>query len=788
MQANKSLRSPFSMKRLHVRLTVLMLAVAIPLVAVIVILITTRAATQMEQDAEKQLQLANRVLAVNSSTWLSLNVQALKELVSLPDIKSMDPARQKPLLEAMHHAYPDMYLVSTTDLKGINISRSDSEQPKDYSGRLWFQQAKADKTYFQSLIGATSNLPALVVSMPIRNNDNQIVGIGMFASELTSITSEIKAGAIGSTGYAYVVDTDNRVIAHPNTDFTAQLKDFSAEPPVKALRGGTRGAYSFTDGSGVRWRANVEMLDNGWGVIVQQQESEVISALVGFERLAIGVLFIGMVVLLVLSILLIQRTLRPISVLTNTAMAITGGDLDRVAPVVNDDEIGTLAQAFNKMTSQLRELINNLEARVSARTKDLEIAADVSKRLTTELDANKLMQQVATLTAKNFNYYASFVFIFDEENKQLLRAAGSNAAGQALDATGIEAIPLNADPSVIALAARRHQPIRVQDISKTPAFLPVKSLPETRSELAIPMMSGDRLLGVFDLQSNKTDGFNADEQRILNALAEQVTIALRNAQLFEEVQAARKAAEEANKVKSQFLANMSHELRTPLNAILNFTGFVADGVMGPVNEEQISALTKAIDSGQHLLSLINDILDLTKIEVGMMDLFIQDVDMNGTMQSILSTAKGLLKGKPVELVTDIANDLPHISGDRRRIRQVLLNLVSNAAKFTQEGSITISAKHEADEIHIAVRDTGIGIAEEDHHLVFESFQQAKHELPETTGTGLGMPITKFFVEAHGGRMWFESTKGVGSTFYIVLPTKTAEKAQPVEKSSTGINA
>ena len=236
-----------------------------------------------------------------------------------------------------------------------------------------------------------------------------------------------------------------------------------------------------------------------------------------------------------------------------------------------------------------------------------------------------------------------------------------------------------------------------------------------------------------------------------------------------ELNVARKAAEDADQIKTEFLAHMSHELRTPLNAILNFTAFVSDGLMGDVNDEQIDTLQKVIDSGNHLLSLINDVLDISKIEAGMMNLFIEDVDINSVLRGTFSTTKGLVKNKPLELIDEIGDDLPHIAGDKRRIRQVFLNLVSNAVKFTPEGSITIEAGKKNGEIHIAVRDTGIGIAPEDQDEVFVAFKQAQHDLETLAGTGLGLPICKHFVEAHGGRLWFESELGVGSTFYVELP-------------------
>ncbi len=247
-----------------------------------------------------------------------------------------------------------------------------------------------------------------------------------------------------------------------------------------------------------------------------------------------------------------------------------------------------------------------------------------------------------------------------------------------------------------------------------------------------------------------------------------------------ELDIARKQAEDANTIKSKFLANMSHELRTPLNAILNFTAFVADGVMGDVNEEQEDALRQSISSGKHLLSLINDILDVTKIEAGLMDLFIQPVDLNEIINGVVGIGKGLSKDKPIDLITDIQEKLPVTYGDKRRMRQVFLNIVSNAFKFTPKGSITINAHATDTHLHVHVKDTGIGISPEHQALVFESFKQAQNDTLDTVGTGLGMPISKYFVESHRGRMWFETVVGEGTTFFVELPILTEAQANALD--------
>jgi signal transduction histidine kinase len=240
-----------------------------------------------------------------------------------------------------------------------------------------------------------------------------------------------------------------------------------------------------------------------------------------------------------------------------------------------------------------------------------------------------------------------------------------------------------------------------------------------------------------------------------------------------EVDQARAQAERSDQVKSAFLASMSHELRTPLNAIINFTKFVVKGELGPVNTEQQETLSEVVDSAKHLLNLINDVLDMSKIESGSLNLFVtDDIDLRSIINQVVTTGKSLLDEKPVEIQTQVAADLPSIRGDRQRLVQIMLNIMSNACKFTETGSITISARQASHSVIIAVSDTGPGIAPEDQDAVFQAFKQTTSGLRQGGGTGLGMPISKSLVEAHGGQLDLKSSAGAGATFTITLPIKS----------------
>jgi signal transduction histidine kinase len=433
---------------------------------------------------------------------------------------------------------------------------------------------------------------------------------------------------------------------------------------------------------------------------------------------------------------------------------------------------GVRARELEEINVRLRASEENLEQRVQERTRDLQVASDVSLQITTVLDREQLLADVAERTATAFGLYHVSIFLYDEAEDVIRLQQGVGKVGEQMVAEGkqfrISGVGL------VPQSARLSQPTLSNNVLENKDHLPNPLLPDTRSELAIPMVYRGRLIGVLDLQSERVNRFGEEDIRILRTLADQIAIAVRNSQLFAEAQSALEQAEEANSVKSTFLANMSHELRTPLNAIINFTKYVAKGSMGPVNQEQQETLHEVIHSARHLLNLINDVLDMSKIEAGALSLFIEkDIDVPSLVKSVAATGKTLLEDKSVEFQTKLDDNLPLIDGDRGRIYQVLLNIVSNACKFTEQGFVRLRAYQQEREVIFAVQDSGAGIAEEDQPLVFEAFKQTESGLRQGGGTGLGMPISKNLVEAHGGRIWLESTAGTGTTFYVALPAKSA---------------
>ncbi|MGF1506720.1 MAG: sensor histidine kinase, partial [Anaerolineae bacterium] len=253
------------------------------------------------------------------------------------------------------------------------------------------------------------------------------------------------------------------------------------------------------------------------------------------------------------------------------------------------------------------------------------------------------------------------------------------------------------------------------------------------------------------------------------------TLEDRIAKRTEDLRIAKERAEESDRMKSQFLASMSHELRTPLNSILTFNELIAMEAMGPVTDEQVDFLHKSIDSGRHLLALINDVLDITKLQSGMMQMHVEDgVDLRPEIDTAVDIGRTLLQDKPeIELTVHIATDLPTVRGDRRRIKQIMLNLVSNACKFTETGSVTVAAENRAGSFYFSVTDTGPGIPPDQHEIIFDPFVQTETGVKHAGGTGRGLLISKRLVEAHNGQLHLTSDTGKGATFTFSLPGEKA---------------
>jgi PAS domain S-box-containing protein len=412
----------------------------------------------------------------------------------------------------------------------------------------------------------------------------------------------------------------------------------------------------------------------------------------------------------------------------------------------------------------------------------LATSAEIGRLVTSTLDLNTLFGRTVELIRERFGFYHAAIFIVEETGfTAQLRAATGSAGQEMLNRS--HSLPVGSR-SIVGTVTSTGEPLIVNDTEKELTHLPNPLLPETRAEAAIPLRIGRRIIGAIDIQATAVNAFNPTEIEVLQSLADQIAVAIDNARSYELAQQAINELRELDRLKSQFLANMSHELRTPLNSIIGFSRVILKGIDGPISELQEQDLNAIYNSGQHLLRLINDILDLSKIDAGKMELAFDDVNLAELLQSVIPTAAGLLKDKPIELKQNISADIPILRADSMRIRQVMINLLSNAAKFTEKGSITVDARVQTNtenqpEVIIKVIDTGAGIAPADQTKLFQPFSQVDASpTRKTGGTGLGLSISRRLVELHGGHIDVSSEVGKGSTFFFTLPLPKVKETRP----------
>jgi signal transduction histidine kinase len=684
-------------------------------------------------------------------------------------------------------AIRDVFAVGLDGREQVRASRigpSLVRESANYSSEPFFPEARARKTYFGPVSFPSDSLePRIVIAVPIEPFANEVVGVLAADVNVRYVWDVVQGIHIGTTGYAYVVSSNGILIAHPDLHLVLQHQDLSNLPQVEAIRApgseaaGT-GIYRIPNGQYVLV-AYQRIANLGWTVFIERPLLEAYSpVLISLGRIG-GILLVVLVLTVGAAVRLGRRVLGPIEVLRRGAARLEAGELDTCLHLDTGDEFEELANDFNRMAARLQEAHAGLEQKVADRTKALEQSlndvsalGDTIQAVSASLDLPKVLQTIVVDATRLSASDGGLVYEFDE-TAQVFRFRAGHLLRPELVAT-LTASPPTLRDSIIGRAAATGEPQNIADID-TDSFSALKTLVRAeglRSILAVPAIRGNQLIGGIVLGRRTVGGYSPKEVDLLRTFANGCTIAIEHARLFSEVAQKNTALQLANQHKSQFLANMSHELRTPMNAIIGFTDLMLDGIYGNLDERLRKPLLQLQSNGQHLLQLINDVLDLSKIEAGRLELNLAEYSVLEIVEALQATARPLAeaKGLAVRVSTDVK--LGNCFGDSKRMYQVLVNLVGNAIKFTRQGEIAISVVADDSKIHYTIKDTGIGIPQEQQDSVFEEFGRGDPTIAkEFAGTGLGLTIAKRFVTMHGGRIWVESTLNVGSIFHVVVPRR-----------------
>ncbi len=453
--------------------------------------------------------------------------------------------------------------------------------------------------------------------------------------------------------------------------------------------------------------------------------------------------------------------------LQNLSQSMRASVFERTAPISisGNDEITDMAKAATFFVSSLAQREKGLRDSVE----ELRALGEVTQAVNSTIDLETVLTTIVAKATQLSSTEAGAIYVLDDAEQEFRLRATYGLPVSIVSELRDSHIRLG--QTGISEAVERRAPFQVPDVLSDPSItLDVIVRAGFRALLYVPLLGAEKIVGALVVRRKQPGEFLKSTIELLQTFAAQSVLAIQNARLFSEIAEKSRQLAEASQHKSQFLANMSHELRTPLNAILGYTELLADGIYGQPSEKMLGVLKRLESNGRYLLGLINDVLDLSKIEAGELVLELSDYSVRDIAQTVRSTLEPLAADKKLAFKVEVAPKLPPGRGDGRRLTQVLINLVGNAIKFTDTGEVVIKATATDGSFHLSVRDTGPGISAADQAKLFQEFQQADNAITRKKGgTGLGLAISRRIIEMHGGKIWVESQLGEGSTFAFTLP-------------------
>jgi signal transduction histidine kinase/ActR/RegA family two-component response regulator len=445
-----------------------------------------------------------------------------------------------------------------------------------------------------------------------------------------------------------------------------------------------------------------------------------------------------------------------------------------------DERVSSLLTTFAAQAAlavrsvQLFRALRRRSAQLARKVEQLEALAEVGTAVSSSLDADEVLTTIVTHAVELSGTDGGSLMEYDEDTHLFGVRTAYGTSPSMIDA--LRATRIHVDETLVGRAALSRKAIQLSNLAlaERDPHLQVLYDGGWRSLVAVPLVRHERVVGALVVRRKSQGTFSDETCEMLSAFATQSAVALTNARLYQQLERQSVELAVASAHKSEFLASMSHELRTPLNAVIGFSEVLLERMFGELNERQEDYLQDILGSGRHLLALLNDILDLSKVEAGQMELDLTTFPARDAMQYAMSLVRERSVQHSITTHLDIAPDLGLITADELRFKQVLLNLLSNAVKFTPDGGrVTLTAWREASDFTVTVSDTGVGILPADQERIFDSFQQGGRSASKVEGTGLGLTLTKRIVELHGGMLWLTSVPGTGSTFGFSVPQDPA---------------
>jgi signal transduction histidine kinase len=678
----------------------------------------------------------------------------------------------------------DLSMLDSTGREQIAVSRLGMDvvaSGKDRSQEAAFINAKSGQTWYGPVYFRKDTEPYMTVALRSGGAQGLVTVAELNLKFIWEVVSRIK---IGERGKAYVVDQRGLLVADPDIGLVLRKTSMAELAHVKAavgVRSSDAPAMLSRDLAGTEVLTSMAPIDPvDWQVFIEQPVAEVYAKLHNSIFLTVGLLVSGLLASAVAAWALARSMVRPIRTLDEGAKRIGAGDLDQKIVINTGDELEGLADQFNHMTAQLRESYAGLERKVTARTAELSEAleqqtatAEVLKAISRNtFDLDPVLETLIENATKLCKSDRGFVFI--REGDEYQPTASFGATPEQLEFLRSRHLR-SGGGTLVGRAALTRQVVQIADARNDPDYPWSDELAELsfRSMLGVPMLREGEPIGVLAVWRDEVQPFSERDTQMVTSFADQAVIAIENVRLFREIQDKSRQLEIANQHKSEFLANMSHELRTPLNAIIGFSEVLLERMFGELNEKQDDYLKDIFSSGKHLLSLINDILDLSKIEAGRMELDVENFDVPSALDNAMTLVRERAQRHGITLGLNVDPAIGEMRADERKFKQIMLNLLTNAVKFTPDGGkVNVSARLAEQVLQVSVADTGIGIAKVDQAAVFEEFKQVgRHYTNKQEGTGLGLALTKRFVELHGGALTLESEPGKGSTFTFTLPSQ-----------------